>query len=116
MVAKGLVSEEELNARMALLAEAEEAPSRFAPGDTVLVRNIDPEGHTHVPHYVRGKRGVVQRDRGIFVFPEAHDHGESPRLQHVYSVRFAARDIWGQGASDRDSLHFSLWDEYMEPA
>jgi nitrile hydratase len=34
----------------------------------------------------------------------------------VYSVRFAARELWGQGASPLDGVYVDLWDEYLEPA
>ena len=89
---------------------------RFKAGDHVLVRNIHPTGHTRLPRYARGKRGVVQRDYGVFVFPDtsAHRSGENP--QHVYSVRFAARELWGPQASERDTLYLDLWDDYLEPA
>ena len=88
---------------------------RFRPGDHIVVRNINPGNHTRLPRYVRGKRGIVDRDHGVFAYPDtmAHDGGEKP--QHVYSVRFTARDLWGQQASDRETLYIDLWDDYMDP-
>jgi nitrile hydratase len=64
---------------------------------------------------VRAKSGVVVLDRGVFVFPDtnAHQRGEKP--QHLYSVRFAARELWGEQASRRDSVHLDMWDDYLEP-
>ena len=90
-------------------------PARFAAGDGVIVRNINPVGHTRLPRYARGKQGVVAQDQGVFVFPDmsAHDAGEKP--QHVYSVRFAARELWGPQASERDALYLDLWDDYLDP-
>jgi hypothetical protein len=87
---------------------------RFRVGDHVLVRNIHPEHHTRLPRYARGKRGIVEQDHGVFVFPDtsAHEHGEKP--QHVYSVRFAARELWGPEASERDTLRLDLWDDYLD--
>jgi nitrile hydratase beta subunit len=89
---------------------------RFKAGQRVRARNIHPTGHTRLPRYVRGKSGVVALDRGVFVFPDTNAHllGEKP--QHVYSVRFAARDIWGDQASPRDSIHVDMWDDYLVPA
>ena len=58
----------------------------------------------------------MQRDHGVLIVPEAGDRGGGEKLQHVYSVRFAAREIWGADASDRNSLHFNVWDNYMDPA
>ena len=31
----------------------------FRPGDRVRVRNINPQTHTRLPRYVRGKSGIV---------------------------------------------------------
>ncbi|HEY7392765.1 MAG TPA: nitrile hydratase subunit beta [Bryobacteraceae bacterium] len=92
------------------------AEARFRVGQPVHARNINPEGHTRLPRYVRGKEGVVIRNHGIFVFPDANAHflGEQP--QHLYSVRFMARKLWGEGVSPRDSVHLDLWDSYLEPA
>jgi nitrile hydratase len=36
--------------------------------------------------------------------------------QHLYSVRFAARELWGPDASARDSVFVLLWDDHLEPA
>jgi nitrile hydratase len=34
----------------------------------------------------------------------------------VYSVRFAAQELWGPEASARDSVYVDLWDDYLEAA
>lgn len=88
---------------------------RFQPGDRIVVRNINPTGHTRLPRYVRGKGGVVHHDHGVFVLPDTSAHGEGPKPQHVYSVRFEARDLWGSEVPSRDSLYIDLWDDYMDP-
>ena len=89
---------------------------RFKPGEAIVARNINPPGHTRLPRYVRGKQGRVERDHGVFHFADARAHGEADKPQHVYSVRFTARELWGAAASDRDSLYIDLWDDYMDPA
>jgi nitrile hydratase len=89
---------------------------RFAQGDHVTVRNINPTGHTRLPRYARGKRGMVVRDHGVFVFPDTSAHGKGEKPQHVYSVRFTARDLWGPQASERDALYLDLWDDYIDRA
>jgi nitrile hydratase len=89
---------------------------RFKAGEAVVARNIHPVGHTRLPRYVRGRRGIVQRDHGVFSFPDAHAAGEGTRPQHVYSVRFEARELWGPAASPRDRVYVDLWDDYLEPA
>jgi nitrile hydratase subunit beta len=91
-------------------------PPRFRVGQTVLVRNIHPTGHTRLPRYVRGRRGVVVIDHGVFIFPDSHAAGEGTRPQHVYSVQFAARELWGPDAPPRNSVCVDLWDDYLEAA
>jgi nitrile hydratase len=91
-------------------------PPRFEVGQLVVARNIHPTGHTRVPRYVRGRRGAVAIDHGVFVFPDTHAAGEGGRPQHVYSVRFAAQELWGPDAPARDSVYVDLWDDYLEAA
>jgi nitrile hydratase len=118
--AKGLVPKTELEERIAAFEKAERDGPRFAAGQRVLVRDIKRDGHTHLPLYLRGKTGVVESDRGLFVFPEAvghgHDHDDNDALQHVYCVRFSAPEIWGAEATERHSLNFNLWDYQLDPA
>jgi nitrile hydratase len=91
-------------------------PPRFRPGDAVVARNIHPAGHTRLPRYARGKRGVVDRDQGVWVFPDAHADGKGKQPQRCYSVRFTARELWGTEASSRDSIYIDLFDDYLDPA
>jgi nitrile hydratase beta subunit len=93
-----------------------ELTARFEPGDAVRAKNINPRGHTRLPRYARGRVGVVARDHGVFVFPDssAADQGEQP--QHLYSVRFAARELWGEGAGAGESVLIDLFADYLEPA
>ena len=92
------------------------APALFRVGQKVRARNLNPTGHTRLPRYARGKTGVVDRDHGVFVFPDTNARFEGEKPQHVYSVRFAARELWGDEASLRDSVYIDLWDDYLEPA
>lgn len=92
------------------------AAPRFAPGDEVRARNIHPEGHTRLPRYARGRTGVVLTRHGAHVWPDsnAHFRGEDP--QHLYTVRFAARELWGMAAPATDYIHIDLWEPYLERA
>jgi nitrile hydratase len=113
---KGLIDKDEFSERLAALTEIENTPPRFVAGDSVMVRDAEPTGHTHLPLYLLGKTGTVEKDRGVFVFPEAGEHGHEPSLQHVYTVRFVARDVWGNDGSELHNLNFSLWDyQLAEP-
>ena len=86
----------------------------FKVGQRVRARNINPTGHTRLPRYARGKAGIVMRDHGVYVFPDTNAHFQGEKRQHVYSVRFTARELWGDGASQRDSVYIDMWDDYLE--
>lgn len=89
--------------------------AKFKPGDEIVARNINPAGHTRLPRYIRGKRGTIDRDHGVFVFPDTIAHGRGDKPQHVYSVRFEARELWGEDGHPNQSLYTDLWDDYMDP-
>jgi nitrile hydratase beta subunit len=91
-------------------------PPRFGAGQTVRARNINPTGHTRLPRYARGKFGMIDRDHGVFVFPDSNAHFLGEKPQHVYSVRFSARELWGEQAAAKDSVYLDMWDDYLEPA
>lgn len=144
LVEKGLVPEAELAARLrdpaapalrtghprrlaaanvhALLMKGgsarvhQEIPARFKPGDRVVARNANPTGHTRLPRYARGREGTIDRDRGVFVFADAHAMGLGQCPQHLYSVRFSAQALWGPDASSRDAVYVDLWDDHLAPA
>lgn len=88
----------------------------FKVGERVRARNINPVGHTRLPRYARGKLGAIERDHGVFVFPDTNAQFLGEKPQHVYSVRFTARELWGEQASSRDTVNLDLWDDYLEPA
>ena len=90
--------------------------ARFQAGQRVRGRNINPTTHTRLPRYARGKVGTVERDHGVFLFADSNAHSQGERPQHLYSVRFAARELWGDQASPRDSIYVNLWDDHLEPA
>ncbi len=89
---------------------------RFEVGQRVRARNMHPTGHTRLPRYARGKLGTIVRDHGVYVFPDTNAQflGENP--QHVYSVRFSARELWGERAAPRDAVYIDMWDDYLERA
>ena len=65
---------------------------------------------------MRGHRGVIDRDHGVFVFPDTHAAGLGQKPQHVYSVRFDGRELWGPDGHPRDAVYLDLWDDYLDPA
>ena len=90
------------------------APARFALDSRVRVRARSPVGHTRLPGYVSGKCGTVVSVRGGYVFPDTNAHGRGEQPQHLYSVRFTARELWGEGEEPRTSVCVDLFEPYLE--
>lgn len=88
----------------------------FKVGERVRARTINPTGHTRLPRYARGRLGTIERDHGVFVFPDTNANFSGEKPQHVYSVRFAARELWGEQTESQDAVYIDLWDDYLEPA
>jgi nitrile hydratase subunit beta len=86
----------------------------FKVGDRVVARNLNPEHHTRLPRYARGKRGVVRYDQGVFVFPDTHAHGQGGKPQHVYTVVFEAKELWGPDRNERAPVYLDCWEDYLE--
>jgi nitrile hydratase subunit beta len=90
--------------------------ARFQTGERVRARNINPVTHTRLPRYARGKSGTIAGDNGVFPLFDTSAYSLPDKPQHSYSVRFAARELWGDQASVRDSVYIDLWDDHLEPA
>jgi nitrile hydratase beta subunit len=89
-------------------------PARFAIGEHVIARNLNPLGHTRLPRYARGKRGVIVLHHGAHVFPDTNAHGLGEHPQHLYTVRFAARELWGNAAEPKATVLIDLWESYLD--
>jgi nitrile hydratase subunit beta len=145
LIDKGVITPEEIEARASFLADHPEAaarpaatgsrpttrpllstaetffrpgsaPPRFAPGDLVITRTARPRGHTRLPRYARGKRGAIDRLHGVCVLPDANAHGLGEQPEPVYSVRFDARELWGESAEPNQDVLIDLWESYLLPA
>jgi nitrile hydratase len=90
--------------------------ARFQVGQRVRGRNINPVTHTRLPRYARGKLGTIERDHGVFLLADSNAHFQGEKPQHLYSVRFTARELWGEQAAPRDAVYVNLWDDHLEPA
>ena len=90
--------------------------AHFQVGQRVRARNIHPVTHTRLPRYARGKVGMIERDHGVFVFADTSAYSAGEKPQHLYSVRFSARELWGDQMPAQDSVHLDLYDDYLEPA
>jgi len=84
----------------------------FRAGDRVRTRHLNPTHHTRLPRYLRGHAGEIVACHGAHVFPDSNARGlgEDPRF--LYTVRFRADGVWGNGAPDL--IHADLWEPYLE--
>jgi nitrile hydratase len=92
------------------------APARFVVGDAVRTRSGSPDHHTRLPAYVRGKRGVITRVHGTHVFADRHAHGRGEQPQWLYTVAFAATELWGGDGRSGDRISVDAWEPYLERA
>jgi nitrile hydratase len=89
--------------------------ARFKTGDAVTARNIHPTGHTRLPRYARGRNGTIHADHGVFGFADSKARGDGPCPQHLYTVAFTAKELWGESARN-DKIFLDLWDSYLDLA
>ncbi|MFE7357962.1 nitrile hydratase subunit beta [Streptomyces sp. NPDC057543] len=94
------------------LRSVETSPT-FGVGERVRARNTSVPGHTRLPRYVRGHSGVVEIIQPAHVLPDTNAHfmGENP--QHVYSVRFDSRELWGADA-EPFTVTVDMYESYLE--
>ena len=82
---------------------------RYQRGDRVRTSTVDPDHHTRLPHYARGKHGVVVGGDGVHPLADLSARGVQ-QPQQVYLVRFSARELFGHGDH---SVTLSLWEDYL---
>jgi nitrile hydratase len=87
--------------------------ARFAIGDPVRTREMNPAFHTRLPRYARGKRGTVVAVHGAHVFPDASARGLGEQPQWLYTVRFDAHELWGPDTT-ASSVCTDCWEPYLE--
>jgi nitrile hydratase len=89
-----------------------EAP-KYKIGDTVRTITNSPKGHTRLPRYARGRTGTVITHHGAHVFADSAGAmtGENP--QHLYTVRFTARELWGEQGHPRDTITLEMFESYL---
>ena len=94
---------------------------RFAIGARVATRPIAANqaisgGHTRLPAYATGKTGTVVLHHGGHVLPDSNAHFDGEAPEHLYTVSFAAGDLWQHAESPADEVCLDLWDSYLTPA
>ena len=88
---------------------------RFAVGDRVVTRRDGAPGHTRLPLYARGRQGIITHHHGAHVLPDRNVDGEG-YAEPLYTVSFAATELWPDAEGRRDRVHLDLWESYLAPA
>lgn len=91
-------------------------PPRFGPGDRVRAAISGPGAvGTKLPRYVHSHTGTVELVQPGHLLPDTHARFQGENPQHVYTVRFDSRELWGADA-EPFSITIELYDSYLEPA
>ncbi len=90
-------------------------PQCFQTGERIRTRAQMGHEHTRLPRYARNKVGTIERAWGTFVFADTNAAENRQVPVHVYSVAFEATDLWGEEASDGDSVVLDLFEPYLLP-
>ncbi len=92
----------------------------FEPGQSV--RTLRPAanrlvdgGHTRLPVYAQGARGRILRLNGSHVLPDSNAHGLGEAPEPLYTVAFAAAELWSAPENPADMVMLNLWQSYLEP-
>jgi nitrile hydratase len=91
-------------------------PARFKPGDRVRTQNFNPQTHTRLPRYARGREGLVEAVRGCHVFPDAVTTARGEDPQWLYTVVFDGRQLWGPDADPALKVSIEAFEPYLAPA
>lgn len=86
---------------------------RFRPGDAVRTSRADPPHHTRLPRYARGAAGTIVEPQGEHPIPDDRARGVPTEPQTVYTVRFAAGELFGDGDHH---VTVDVWERHLRPA
>ncbi|MEZ5490987.1 MAG: nitrile hydratase subunit beta [Gammaproteobacteria bacterium] len=91
-------------------------PADFQPGERVHTREWNPVGHIRLPRYVRDKTGEIVSDNGVYALQDTDASGIrlGNTAQRVYTVKFSARELWGERGHVNDYVYVDLWESYLE--
>lgn len=85
----------------------------FQPGDRVRTTREDPPHHTRVPRYIRGAVGMIVEPQGAHPLPDSRSRGLAAEPEGVYTVVFAASELFGVGDH---RVTVDVWESRLEPA
>jgi len=91
-----------------------DAVAKFSVGDSVIVADDSPYGHTRRARYIRGKTGVIELAHGTFIYPDTAGNGLGEDPEHVYTLKFTNEELWGAGPAEPNGVvFFDVWEPYI---
>ena len=112
-----VLKEADVHATLARGASTERLPvepARYAQGQKVQIRKLQADHHTRLPAYVLGKKGVVEKIRGVHVFADANAQGLGEQPQWLYAVAFDGVELWGDAGSSGVQVCIDAFEPYLE--
>ncbi len=90
------------------------AVPRFKVGDRVQTLVMNPNSHTRLPRYARGRPGIIHQWHGAHVYPDQSAQFEAApnAIQHLYTVEFNAVDLWGLDTT-ASAVFVDCWEPYF---
>ncbi|MEX2546318.1 MAG: SH3-like domain-containing protein [Chloroflexota bacterium] len=89
---------------------------RFEVGSRVLTKVISGPEHCRIPRYAQGRVGTIERTYQAMEVPEQRAVGVAkPEREPVYTVRFDARELWGDSVEPGCSIRVDAWERYLRP-
>jgi nitrile hydratase len=100
-----------------LAVPADGETPQFQPGERVTISVRYPVGHYRVPHYIRGKKAVVEavlEPRGLNNEEEGFGRNAGQK-RHYYRVAIPLTDLWpGYAGSAADGLRIEVFENWLE--
>ena len=80
-------------------------------------KSCNPFGHTRLPRYARGRRGVVTPRHGVWVFADTAGNGLGRKPAALLHACASTRASCGATTRRRATrVYIDLWDDHLEPA
>lgn len=92
------------------------AEPQFEVGQLVITRMLSHSGHTRLPRYARGSRGVIVKFNGGWVFPDTSAAGQGENPQYLYTVAFKGQELWGHEAEPHTTVHLDCFESCLKSA
>ena len=92
-------------------------PPKFALGDKVKIKELNPADHSRLPGNLMGKTATVIRvyDNAFgYFFPTEDGIGEP---MPVYSLAFKVEDLWAESITEPNTMYYNdIFEAYIEAA